>query len=196
MLMKKTILLLTTPLLLAPFFVGCLGNKNITSNLQQVDVHEPLQAQTQTGGSENRNGSGNRQAAFLQPAQNTNVEPTWHESFEDAQRESTATGKPILAGFTGSDWCPPCKALKKNVFEAQEFKSWASENVVLLELDFPKHKPQPQSVRVQNQQLAAKLGINAYPTIIFLSPDGKQLGKMGFASNASQWLAGAKAKLR
>ena len=199
---KKIRFLLTTPLLLVPLFVGCLGNKNMVSNLLSNDFREPVQAQTQPVGSETINGSGsrqhqteNRQATFLQPVQSTSVEPIWHESFEDAQRESVATGKPIMADFTGSDWCPPCIALKKNVFETQEFKSWASENVVLLELDFPKHKPQPQTIRVQNQQLAQKLGIQAYPTVIFLSPDGKRLGKMGFASNASQWLAGAKATL-
>lgn len=120
----------------------------------------------------------------------------WHDSFEQAQQQSIATGKPILVGFLGSDWCPPCIKLKKSVFQSQEFKNWASNKVVLLELDYPKHKPQPQNIRIQNQQLAQKYAIQGYPTVLFLNSKGEPLGKLGYAPNATDWLASANKILR
>ena len=58
----------------------------------------------------------------------------WHDSYESAIEESQKTGKPILADFTGSDWCHWCVKLKTDVFETETFQNWAQDNVVLLEL--------------------------------------------------------------
>ena len=62
----------------------------------------------------------------------------WEVNLEKAQAISVKTGKPILANFTGTDWCGWCIRLKKEVFVKDEFIKWANENFVLLELDFPK----------------------------------------------------------
>ena len=183
--MKRTIGLSIVAFYLVSFMVGCAGR----NQQPQFDIAESQLAQPEQSAEV-------QQVAFEQPLNSVTGETKWHESYEAAQRESLSTGKPILAGFTGSDWCPPCIKLKKVVFESPEFKTWAAENVVLLELDFPKTTPQPQSTRVQNQQLAQKYGIDAYPTVVFLADNGKQLGKMGFASNPDQWIAGAEAQLR
>ena len=56
----------------------------------------------------------------------------WLDSFDEAIKESKKTGKPILANFTGSDWCGWCIRLDKEVFSKSEFKEWADKNVVLL----------------------------------------------------------------
>jgi len=62
----------------------------------------------------------------------------WLTNIEKSKKH--AKGKMILVEFTGSDWCPPCKALKKNVFNTDKFKAYAKENLVLVELDFPRDK--------------------------------------------------------
>ena len=62
----------------------------------------------------------------------------WIVSLDEAVALSEKTGKPIMANFTGSDWCGWCKRLKAEVFDTPEFKDWASDNVILLELDFPR----------------------------------------------------------
>ena len=66
----------------------------------------------------------------------------WFTSLEEAAKVSMSTGKPIMANFTGSDWCGWCKKLKREVFDQAEFKNWADENIVLLELDFPRRVAQ------------------------------------------------------
>lgn len=89
----------------------------------------------------------------------------WKVDLEKAQALSIETGKPILANFTGSDWCGWCTKLKKEVFVKDEFIKWAKENVILLELDYPKRLVVPQKIKQQNSQLAQAFGVRGYPTI-------------------------------
>lgn len=124
------------------------------------------------------------------------AEPTWFHSYENAHRESLQTGKPILAAFTGSDWCGPCIQLKKKVFDTPEFQQWATDNVVLLELDFPKRTPQDPQTLAQNKRLARKYNIAGYPTVLFLNTDGGVMGKQGHGTDPVRWVAAADLKLR
>ncbi|MFK7765747.1 MAG: thioredoxin family protein [Mariniblastus sp.] len=120
----------------------------------------------------------------------------WHESYDDAVAASLASGKPILADFTGSNWCSYCVKLKKEVFETEEFKQWAPENVVLLELDYPRPSRQSAAIKKQNQRLKNKYQITGYPTVLFLNPDGDVLGKLGYQNNPTPWIKAANTILK
>ena len=135
-------------------------------------------------------------AADLEVRESYSTSTQWFESYEDAHRESLRTGKPMLAVFSGSDWCGPCIQLKKKVFDSTEFMSWASDNVVLLELDFPKKSPQLPKLQTQNQRLAKKYNITGYPTALFLDAGGEVLGKQGYGVDPSKWIATAEKNLR
>lgn len=119
----------------------------------------------------------------------------WLVDIDKAFAESEKTGKPILANFTGSDWCGWCKRLTKSVFIKKEFQTWAKDNVVLLELDFPKRKQLPEKYRTQNAQLRNAFKVSGYPTIwVFnLSKDDKGnfsiegLGKTGYTKTAKKF---------
>jgi protein disulfide-isomerase len=123
----------------------------------------------------------------------------WMTDYNKALAMSKKTGKPILADFTGSDWCGWCIKLKQEVFSKPEFNAWAKKNVILLELDYPR-KSQPAALKAQNAKLAEKYQIQGYPTILFLGSKGQVLGKYGYdrggpsvwTSNASKMLKGKK----
>ncbi|TVR82088.1 MAG: thioredoxin family protein [Saprospirales bacterium] len=89
----------------------------------------------------------------------------WHVLLEDAHRESQQTGKPIMAFFTGSDWCRPCMRFSAAVFDHEDFKQWASDKVVLFELDFPRRRSVPEEIQQQNGMLQQTLGVRGYPTV-------------------------------
>lgn len=89
----------------------------------------------------------------------------WYVDIDDAFAESQKTGKPILANFTGSDWCGWCIKLSKAVFEKDEFKTWADDNVVLLELDFPRRKSLPAELQKQNNDLQRAFNVRGFPTV-------------------------------
>ena len=81
-------------------------------------------------------------------------------SFEDAKTKATSDEKDIFMEFTGSDWCPPCKALYKNVLSTEEFLTQAPENFVLLMIENPRDKSkQTQEVQDQTQKLVAEYKI-------------------------------------
>lgn len=108
------------------------------------------------------------------------AESGWHTNWADAAKESKNTGKPILMDFTGSDWCGWCIRLKEEVFSTAYFQKWAKANVVLLELDFPRGKPQSEETKAANQELARKYQIQGFPSIIFADATGKELGRYGY----------------
>ncbi|WP_162555754.1 thioredoxin family protein [Reichenbachiella versicolor] len=136
----------------------------------------------------------------------------WLVEIEKAYEISESTGKPIMANFTGSDWCGWCKRLSAEVFKKKEFQSWAEENVVLLELDYPRRKQLSEQQKSQNYELQKAFQVTGFPTIwIFdLTKDQatsrfeiKAIGKMGymaggakaFTGQANQMIAQAKGSI-
>jgi thioredoxin-related protein len=89
----------------------------------------------------------------------------WYTDILKANEESQKTKKPIFAFFTGSDWCGWCKKLQADVFSKKEFITWAKKNVILLELDFPRTKQQPQEIVQQNNSLQQTFQVRGYPTV-------------------------------
>jgi len=120
---------------------------------------------------------------------------TWHESFEAAKTASASSGKPILVDFTGSDWCHWCVKLEEDVFEKEEFKRWASQNVTLLELDYPRKKTQSPAIKKQNAELSKRYNIRGYPTVLLLNSDGDVLGKLGYEKDPKTWINSAESFL-
>ena len=95
--------------------------------------------------------------------------------------------KTVLIDFTGSDWCPPCKALNKEVFSTKEFADYAKDKFVLVELDFPRTKTQSPDLKKANQALSEKYRITGFPTVVLLNNDGKELWrKVGYMSGGSK----------
>ncbi len=105
------------------------------------------------------------------------AEDGWLTDLAKAQAQAKTEKKMVLMDFNGSDWCPPCKALKKNVLSSPEFMGFAKKNLVLVDVDFPRHKAQPAELKKANEALAQKYSIEGFPTVIVLSSDGKQLKK-------------------
>lgn len=105
----------------------------------------------------------------------------WITDFEAAKAKAKAEDKPILVDFTGSDWCGWCIKLDKEVFTKASFTEYASENLVLLEIDFPSKKvKQSAELKAQNKAMAEKYGIKGFPTILLLDAEGKVIERTGY----------------
>ena len=98
----------------------------------------------------------------------------WTDNFTAAVGKAKAEKKPILALFTGSDWCPPCQQLEKNILLQPSFKDFATKHLVTVFLDFPREAKIDDGVKQQNDALAKKFSVEAYPTILILSADGEK----------------------
>jgi len=106
------------------------------------------------------------------------VSEGWTTDLEKAFEKAKAEKKSVLVEFTGSDWCPPCIAMRKNVFSKKEFVSAASEKYILVELDFPKGD---EAVSEKNKPHAEKYKIEGFPTVVLFNSEGKEFTRF-FAS--------------
>ncbi len=95
--------------------------------------------------------------------------------FEAAKAKAVKEGKPIFINFTGTDWCGWCIKLEKEVFSKKAFQDYAKENLVLVEIDFPKKKEQTAELKAQNKKLDKEYGVEGYPTLYLLDATGKKL---------------------
>ena len=104
----------------------------------------------------------------------------WHTDVKEAISTGNKEQKPLLLFFTGSDWCGWCIRLQKEVLLTPEFAKWATENVILVELDYPRRTPQTDEIKKQNGELQQAFGIQGFPTIHFANGTDKE-GKVNFS---------------
>lgn len=102
----------------------------------------------------------------------------WSDNLDKALAKAKAENKSVLVEFTGSDWCPPCIAMRKNVFSKKEFVAAASKKFVLVEIDLPK---KDKELNEKNQPLVEKYKVEGFPTVILLDAAGKEFTRF-FAS--------------
>ncbi|MEE2714692.1 MAG: redoxin family protein [Verrucomicrobiota bacterium] len=121
------------------------------------------------------------------------AEEGWLVDFAKAKARAAKEGKPILMEFTGSDWCPPCKALHKNVLTSAVFKKQIPAKFVLLKLDNRRDKTgqTPEEI-AQYKKLSSEYKVRGVPTIVIADAKGKeQHRQVGYRSSvtAEQWVA-------
>jgi thioredoxin-related protein len=105
---------------------------------------------------------------------------TWLTDFNKAKKEAAEKKLPILADFSGSDWCGWCIKLDKEVFSRKEFKEFAADNLVLFLADFPRKKELAADVKTQNEQLLKAYGVEGFPTVLLLDAGGKVIARTGY----------------
>ncbi|MCS7072836.1 MAG: thioredoxin family protein [Bacteroidia bacterium] len=92
---------------------------------------------------------------------------TWTEALALAQKKK----QPIFVDFY-TTWCGPCKMMSKTTFQDVEVGKFANSNFIAVKIDAEKGN---------GIQLADQYKIEAYPTIVFLSPTGEEIGReVGF----------------
>lgn len=121
----------------------------------------------------------------------------WKTDYTAALAEAAKENKMVLLDFTGSDWCGWCIKLQKDTFSKPEFKKFAQESLVLVELDFPRGKTQSDELKKQNEELAEKFGVQGFPTLVLLDPQGKEATRnVGYLQGGPeafiQWIESAR----
>ncbi len=104
----------------------------------------------------------------------------WETDFEAAKKIAAEKNLPILADFSGSDWCGWCIKLDKEVFSKDVWKAYAKDNVVMFLADFPRASGQSDALKEQNKALSEKYGIRGFPTVLLLKADGTVIEKTGY----------------
>jgi protein disulfide-isomerase len=107
----------------------------------------------------------------------------WETNVNEALSLSKETGKPVFAFFTGKEWCSWCKKLDRQILQKEAFINYAKENLILLELDFPRGRRELPQEQIN---LARKFRIQGYPTVILMDSETNLLGQTGYENMTPQ----------
>lgn len=104
------------------------------------------------------------------------MESAWLTNYDTALAKAEKEDKNILVYFTGSDWCPPCKMLKKDLFETTAFQD-ISNDYIMLYIDMPMNRDLISAEQLQhNKDVSSKLNRKrAVPLLTILNAKGKEL---------------------
>ena len=109
----------------------------------------------------------------------------WLTNYDSAISKAKKQKKNVLVYFTGSDWCPPCKMLKTDLFDTNEFQE-LSNNYILLYIDVPRNRDLiSEKQMVHNKELLTKLNKKkVFPMFKIIDAKGKELDKLsGYSMN-------------
>ncbi len=87
------------------------------------------------------------------------IDAPWEEVLEQARQEN----KLIFLDAYAS-WCGPCKMMDKNVFSRQEVGEYFNRRFINVRKDMEKG---------EGKDLSRRYGVRAYPTFLFLDPEGQ-----------------------
>ncbi len=114
------------------------------------------------------------------------INKMWMQDFPAAQVRAKDEEKRLFVDFTGSDWCPPCIALRENVLSTKPFLNYAKEHFVLVTVDFPQNKIQPDNLVQANQILARQFRVDSFPTVLILDANGTEAHRViGYDGDSS-----------
>jgi thiol-disulfide isomerase/thioredoxin len=102
----------------------------------------------------------------------------WEPDFENAKKTAKEKHELILLNFSGSDWCGPCIAMRKEYFESEVFTQIAKDHLILVNADFPRKKKNqlPAAIIKRNEALAEIYNKSGnFPFTVLLDANGKVL---------------------
>ncbi len=104
----------------------------------------------------------------------------WLTSYDSATNLAKKENKPILLFFHGSDWCPPCIRMQREVFGNDTFVNYSTSRLIFLDVDFPRKKKISEEQLKHNQELKKKFGLpeeftQGYPQVVIIDSHGKVL---------------------
>jgi len=110
----------------------------------------------------------------------------WGVSYQQARREASQSGMPLMLWFTNSQSSPRCKTLSEEILGDPEFESWAIENVRRVRLDANIDDSdyglsQKDEIYVKRrdylENLKKQYGVHGFPTVVLLGSDGEVIAK-------------------
>ena len=109
----------------------------------------------------------------------------WTKNYSDAVELSQNTSKPILILFTGTNWCPACMKLEREVIRNSEFIQGVGEKFIFLKAEFPDYS-ESGMVNSPYKPLFARYKVDVFPTIVVVDALGEKLFTVNYQKAGPQ----------
>ena len=109
-------------------------------------------------------------------------------SYDAAVAESNRTGKPILLDFN-AEWCPPCQALKREVFDDGSYGPEIQLAVIPVSVVDRTREEGTNPADIESLQ--RRFDVEAFPTLVVFHPGtGRKVVARGFggAERTATWI--------
>ncbi len=98
-------------------------------------------------------------------------------SFDAALAEAKRANKMVMIDFF-TTWCGPCKRLDRITWKDPKVVEWLGQKCVALKVDAER-----------NRDLAQRFKISAYPTLVFVNGEGKELDRLRGYRDGAKFLS-------
>lgn len=102
-----------------------------------------------------------------------------------------STNRPLLLAFLGTDWSISSLKLDREVFDQAELSDNSKYDFLLCKLHFYQTQERSPEIIRQNDELATKYKVQEFPTVVVLSPDGREIGRLGYVLGGVKAFAAA-----
>lgn len=123
-------------------------------------------------------------------------EPSQWTTLDDAVAESKRTGKPVMIDFS-ADWCGPCQALRREVFE--DASLGREVEMAVIPVSIVDRRREEGSNPADIDELQQRYDLRGFPTLVVFSPaTGRTEKAVGFGGpgRTVEWITGAARSVR
>ena len=104
----------------------------------------------------------------------------WYTSHQKVMKAANLAQQPVLIFFHGSDWCPPCISMSRDIFADTAFINYATDKILFLDVDFPYKKKLTKTQLKHNKNVKKKFGLpdeyrEGFPQVVIINANGKLL---------------------
>jgi len=107
----------------------------------------------------------------------------WYFNLDEAQLAARQENKTVVIYFSGSDWCKPCIQLREKIINSQPWITFADQQLIMVQADFPRLKKN-QTSREQlkrNEALAEQYNKQGeFPLVVIVDGSGHAIGKINY----------------
>jgi thioredoxin-related protein len=112
-------------------------------------------------------------------------------NFPRSAELAKSTNRPLLLAFLGTDWSISSLKLDREVFDQAELSDNSKYSFLLCKLHFYQTQERSPEIIRQNGELATKYKVQEFPTVVVLTPDGREIGRLGYIPGGVKAFAAA-----
>lgn len=96
---------------------------------------------------------------------------------------------PLLVFFNGSDWSGLAMKMKNEIFASSDFEETIGEQLICVEVDFPRHHELSGQEMEQNQKLFDQFEISSFPALVLIDYEQREIARLGYLPESGKTFA-------